>query len=179
VLFRHNVGIDHQPLIVTREAARVDFERYFDEVFEELSPASRQARFFTPVRELPEAVKERLRDVDGIVNAAVVALDAARCSDGHPEGKPVGVARWMTPLAGAQPAGPPELSVTVIDEYQGIGVGTRLMDDLLALARQRGLRRIYADVLRENVAMRALINRYRSVVQPSGDPIVVRYRVDV
>ena len=49
----------------------------------------------------------------------------------------------------------------------------------MEFTRRRGLRRIYADVLRENVAMRALINRYRSVVQPSGDPIVVRYRLDV
>ena len=36
-----------------------------------------------------------------------------------------------------------------------------------------------ADVLRENVPMRALINRYRAVVQPSGDPRIVRYRVDI
>ena len=166
-------------MIVTREATRADFELYFDEAFEELSPASRHLRFFTPVRELPEAVKERLRDVDGVVNAAVLAFDAARRGEDHPEGKPIGVARWMAHPEGDQPAGPPELSVTVIDEYHGMGVGTRLMDALLALARQRGLRRIYADVLRENVAMRALINRYRSVIQPSGDPIVVRYRVDV
>ena len=164
---------------MTREAARVDFDRYFDETFEELSPASRHMRFFTPVRELPQAVKERLSDVDGVMNAAILAFDAARFADDHPEGKPVGVARWMAHPTGVEPAGPPELSVTVIDEYQGMGVGRRLMDDLLALARRRGLRRIYADVLRENVAMRALINRYRSVVQPSGDPIVVRYRLDV
>ncbi len=136
-------------------------------------------RFFTPVHELPDSVKERLSDVDGVVNAAVLAFDAARCLADHPEGKPIGVARWMAYSVGDRPAGPPELSVTVIDEYHGLGVGTRLMDALLALARQRGLRRIYADVLRENVPMRALINRYRSVVQPSGDPIVVRYRLDV
>ena len=136
-------------------------------------------RFFTPVRELPEAVRARLSDVDGVVNAAVLAFDAAVCLPDHPEGKPIGVARWMAHVVGARPAGPPELSVTVIDEYHGVGVGTRLMDALLALARQRGLRRIYADVLRENVPMRALINRYRAVVQPSGDPVVVRYRLDV
>jgi GNAT superfamily N-acetyltransferase len=41
--------------------------------------------------------------------------------------------------------------VTVIDEYQGLGVGSRLMDALLVLARKRGVRRILADVLRENV----------------------------
>ncbi|CAN5658164.1 hypothetical protein BH10ACT2_BH10ACT2_03220 [soil metagenome] len=166
-------------MIVTREAARVDFDRYFAEAFEELSPASRHLRFFTPVRELPDAIKARLSDVDGIINAAVLAFDASRCAPDHPEGKPIGVARWMAPQVDERPAGPPELSVTVIDEYHGLGVGTRLMDSLLALARQRGLRRIYADVLRENVAMRALINRYRSVVQPSGDPVVVRYRLDI
>lgn len=172
-------GIDKPPLIVIREASRPDFDRYFAEAFAELSPESRHLRFFTAVRELPDLVKERLSDVDGVVNAAVLAFDAARTADDHPEGKPIGVARWMANQSAEQSAGPPELSVTVIDEYQGIGVGKRLMDALLALARQRGLRRIYADVLRENVAMRALINRYRSVVQASGDPLVVRYRVDV
>ena len=176
---RHNEGIEQTPIIGTREAARADFDRYFDEAFDELSPESRHLRFFTSVRELPEAVRERLSDVDGVVNAAVLVFDAARALPDYPEGKPIGVARWMAQPAGDEPTGPPELSVTVIDEYHGMGVGTRLMDALLALARQRGLRRIYADVLRENVAMRALINRYRAVVQPSGDPIVVRYRLDV
>jgi GNAT superfamily N-acetyltransferase len=119
-------------------------------------------------------VLERLANVDGVKNAAVMAFDAAADLPDHPEGRPIGVARWM-----ANTEGPPELSVTVIDDYQGMGVGTRLMDALLALARKRGVRRILADVLRENVAMRSLINRYRAVVQPSGDPLVVRYRVDV
>jgi hypothetical protein len=53
------------------------------------------------------------------------------------------------------------------------------MDSLLALARKRGVHRIMADVLRENTGMRTLINRYRAVVQRSGDPLVVRYRIDV
>ena len=86
----------------------------------------------------------------------------------------MGVARWM-----GSATGPPELSVTVIDDYQGKGVGSRMMDAMLVLARKRGVRRMIADVLRENVPMRALINRYRAVVQASGDPLVVRYRVDV
>ena len=55
----------------------------------------------------------------------------------------------------------------------------REANEVLVLARKRGVRRIIADVLRENAAMRALINRYRAVVQPSGDPLIVRYRVDV
>jgi acetyltransferase len=162
------------PAIVTREAVPGDFERYFDEGFRELSSESRHLRFFTAVRELPENVRARLADVDGWRNAAIVAFDAAVMLPDHPEGKPIGVARWMGSDDGA-----PELSITIIDAYQGMGVGTRLMDALLALARKRGVRRIIADVLRENTGMRTLVNRYRAVVQRSGDPLVVRYRIDV
>jgi GNAT superfamily N-acetyltransferase len=167
-------GIEHVPAIVTREAVPGDFERYFDEGFQELSPESRHLRFFTAVRELPPRLRAQLAEVDGYRNAAIVAFDAAVMMPDHPEGKPIGVARWMS-----GPDGPPELSITVIDAYQGMGVGGRLMDALLVLARRRGVNRIIADVLRENLGMRALVNRYRAVVQRSGDPLVVRYRIDV
>ena len=131
-------------------------------------------RFFTPVHDLPDGVRQRLRDIDGHVNAAIIAFDAAVRDDDHPEGRPVGVGRWM-----GSPTGPPELAVTVIDDYHGKGVGSRLMDALMVLARRRGLRRIIADVLRENMAMRSLCNRHRAVVVPSGDARVVRYRIDI
>lgn len=131
-------------------------------------------RFFSPVNQLPDTVRQHLAEVDGVRNAAIIAFDTTATDEAHPEGRPVGVARWME---GEQ--GRPELSITVIDDYQGMGVGSRLMDSLLVLARRRGVRRIIADVLRENAAMRALINRYRAVVQPSGDPRIVRYRIDV
>ncbi|MDO8388867.1 MAG: GNAT family N-acetyltransferase [Actinomycetota bacterium] len=167
--------IEHTPLIVTREGLPADFDRYFEEGFAALGQESRHMRFFTPVHDLPEPVLQRLRDIDGTINGAIIAFDAAlRDDDTHPEGKPVGVARWM-----GSANGPPELSVTVIDEYQGRGVGSRMMDAMLVLGRKRGVRRMIADVLRENVPMRALINRYRAVVQPSGDPRIVRYRIDL
>ena len=172
--FRQTSSIEHVPAIVTREAVPGDFARYFDEGFRELSDHTRHLRFFTAVRELPESVRANLADVDGYRNAAVVAFDAAVMLPDHPEGKPIGVARWMS-----GEDGPPELSITIIDAYQGMGVGSRLMDALLALARRRGVRRIVADVLRENTGMRALVNRYRATVQRSGDPLVVRYRIDV
>jgi acetyltransferase len=170
----HDGGIDHVPLLVTREASAADFDRYWHECFMALSDESRRFRFFTAVRELPPEVLARLRDVDGWRNTAVMAFDAAVDLPDHPEGRPIGVARWMS---GSD--SPPELSVTVIDEYQGHGVGIALMDTLLALARERSVPRIDAFVLRDNVGMRRLINRYRTTVQRSGDPTVVRYRIDV
>jgi len=62
--------------------------------------------------------------------------------DDHPEGKP---SAW--PGGWGPRTARPRLSITVIDAYQGMGVGTRLMDALLALARTRGVRRIIADIL--------------------------------
>lgn len=171
---RHHVHIDHAPLITVREAVPEDFPRYFLEAFEQLGAESRHFRFFTAVRELPASVLERLSEVDGIINGAIIAFDAADDLPDHPEGRPIGVARWMSNVSG-----PPELSITVIDAYQGLGVGSRMMDALVVLARKRGVRRLIADVLRENTAMRALVNRYRAVVQASGDALVVRYRIDV
>ncbi|MFM2181923.1 MAG: hypothetical protein RJB61_217 [Actinomycetota bacterium] len=171
---RHDDAIDHVPAIVTREGSPSDFDRYFDEGFRELGPESRHLRFFTAVRELTPELRRRLREVDGQQHAAVVAFDAALRDTDHPEGKPVGVARWIS-----GPDGPPELSVTVVDDYQGMGVGSRLMDALLVLARKRGITRIVADILRENTGMRGLVNRYSAVIQRSDDPTVVRYRIDV
>lgn len=167
-------AIEHTPLIVTREAVPADFDRYFDEGFAALGSESRVMRFFTPVHDLPEGVRQRLREVDGYTNAAIIAFDAATRADDHPEGRPVGVARWM-----GNESGPPELAVAVVDDYHGCGVGSRMLDALIVLARRRGLRRIIADVLRENLAMRALCNRHRAVVAPSGDARVVRYRIDI
>jgi GNAT superfamily N-acetyltransferase len=170
----HDVVIDHQPDIMVREGSPEDFDRYFDEGFADLSAESRHFRFFTAVRELPPALRQHLRNVDGLRNAAVIAFDRAAQMADHPDGKPIGVARWMS-----GDDGPPELSITVIDAYQGMGVGGRLMDALLGLARYRGVHPIVLDVLRENTGMRNLVNKYRATVVRSGDPLVVRYRIDV
>lgn len=171
---RRLAAIEHVPVIVVRESTPDDFDRYFDEWFRDVGPESRHMRFFTAVRDLAPELRTRLRDVDGWAHGAVIAFDAAMTSADHPEGRPVGIARWIS-----GPEGPPELSITVIDEYQGRGVGGRLLDTLFALARRRGVTRIIADVLRENVRMRWLVNRYRAVVQRSDDPLVVRYRIDI
>ena len=159
---------------MVREGGPADFDRYFDEGFAALSSVSRHFRFFTAVRELPPPLREKLRNIDGVVNGAVIAFDEAVDLPDHPEGRPIGVARWM----GGED-GPPELSITVVDDYQGMGVGIRMMDALLDLARERGIHQIILDVLRENTGMRTLVNKYRATVLRSGDPLVVRYRIDV
>lgn len=53
-----------------------------------------------------------------------------------------------------------ELAVFVAGDYQGAGIGTRLVETLLGLGRSRGVRRVWLLVERSNPAARGL---YRKV----------------
>jgi acetyltransferase len=64
----------------------------------------------------------------------------------------VGVARYVT-----QPDGCGcEFAVAVADEWQGRGIATRLLKDLIAIARERGFARMEGVALRENKNMLVL-----------------------
>jgi GNAT superfamily N-acetyltransferase len=55
--------------------------------------------------------------------------------------------------------GQAELAFVVVDEYQGRGVGARLLHHLVVLARRAGLRELAADVLAENAPMLRVFER--------------------
>jgi RimJ/RimL family protein N-acetyltransferase len=103
------------------------------------------------------AAKPRLRAVEAGYLAAVdgrarVALAAVTVEDG--EERIVADARFD--VIGA---GDAEAALLVRDDVAGLGLGTLLLDRLLALAGELGLRRIVLDILPENVAMLALARR--------------------
>jgi GNAT superfamily N-acetyltransferase len=161
---------EHAPIqIVTREAT-VEDVRYLDEAFQQLSAESRYYRFFSAMPIMPESVRAHLVDIDGHRHGAVLALDALAEHDEGVEGKPVGVARWVVDASGT-----PHLSITVIDEYHGTGVGKRLFADLIALARTRGITHLHADVLATNGPMKSLIRHYGGHSIPSDDASVIAY----
>ena len=115
------------------------------EGFERLSPESRYRRFFGPIAQLRERDLDYLTRVDHHDHEALVAVD--------PEtGQGAGVARYVrTAPEVAEPA------IVVADDWQGRGLGSRLLDALADRAREEGVRRFEAPVLATNVeAMRAL-----------------------
>jgi nucleotide-binding universal stress UspA family protein/RimJ/RimL family protein N-acetyltransferase len=115
--------------------------------FDRLSPESRYRRFFTNVGSLSDRDLDYLTDVDHHRHEALLALD-----EGGREG--IGVARFiLTDEAQA------ELAVTVVDDWQGRGVGGLLLDALADRAREEGIRRFTATVLTDNDQARALISR--------------------
>jgi nucleotide-binding universal stress UspA family protein len=114
--------------------------------FERLSPESRYRRFFTPMPTLSNRDLDYLTNVDHRDHEALVALDEA---DG---GGIVGVARYVrTGPDEAEPA------IVVADDWQGRGLGHRLLECLAERAREEGVARFRAPVLAENDAALRLL----------------------
>jgi acetyltransferase len=53
-----------------------------------------------------------------------------------------------------------EVAVLIADEYQGRGLGTELLGRLVQAARAKNLRRLRAEMLRDNITMQALLKRF-------------------
>jgi GNAT superfamily N-acetyltransferase len=88
-----------------------------------------------------------LTDVDHRDHEALGALDHAR-------GGGVGIARYVRDREDPHAA---EIAVTVIDGWQGRGLGTELLARLSERACQEGIRRFTAAVAADNAAMTGLL----------------------
>jgi GNAT superfamily N-acetyltransferase len=110
-----------------------------------LSEQSRFRRFHSPMPRFTDAQLDYLTDVDGVDHAAWVALDPMR-----PEHPGLGVARYVRVLDEPEVA---EAAITVVDEAQGLGLGTQLLGVLADVARRNGIAVFRNYVLAENTAM--------------------------
>jgi RimJ/RimL family protein N-acetyltransferase len=108
--------------------------------FERMSPESRYRRFFGAITRLSERQLDYLTRVDHHDHEALLAVD-------EETGDGVGVARFVRTGEGvAEPA------IAVIDDWQGRGVASVLLDALADRAREEGIHRFTAPVLADNAA---------------------------
>jgi acetyltransferase len=113
----------------------------------ELSQASRYTRFMSALRELPGHMLDRfLHPAPG--REAVLVADSAK--DGI-----VGLAQYVADESGEGC----EVAVVISDEWQRQGLGMEMLDALMDVASENGVRHFHADVLADNHPMRALARK--------------------
>ena len=114
-----------------------------------LSAQSLYRRFFAPKRHYSEEEKSFFLDVDFVNHVALIAL-----TNVNGKVEIIGGGRYVVDHPGSA-----EVAFTVIDKYQAQGIGAALMRHLITVARQAGLRELFAEVLRENAAMLKVFER--------------------
>jgi RimJ/RimL family protein N-acetyltransferase len=134
--------------------------------FRRLSARSRRMRFLTGKDELSAAELRYFTDLDHHDHEALGAVS-------HADGRGVGVARYVRddtdPLAA-------EIAITIVDDWQGRGLGTELLAQLSSRARQAGICRFTALVSADNAAMAGLLrNAGASLVR--REPGAVEYEI--
>jgi GNAT superfamily N-acetyltransferase len=152
--------------IVVRPILPEDKER-LREGFARLSAQSRYRRFLTALEDLSDQQVRYLTEIDYADHMAWVAVDPI--PPAHPG---MGVARYVRLPEEPTVA---EAAVTVLDEYQGRGIGTVLLRMLAGSARQHGIRAFRGYVLAENAPMMDIMHDLGATAAQEG-PLL---RVDV
>lgn len=130
-----------------------------------LSPESRRYRFMDTLRELTPSMLVRFTQIDYDREMAFVATI-------QHEGREleVGVCRYIT----NPDASSCEYAIVLADDWQGRGLGGRMMAQLIAVARRRGLETMIGHVMSSNRAMLDLCQRLGFVTGDSDDDPQVR-----
>jgi RimJ/RimL family protein N-acetyltransferase len=100
-------------------------------------------RFFGVRHQFTEKEAAHFLDIDFVNHVALVVV-----ADENGRQSIIGGGRYVVVESGRA-----ELAFAVVDDYQGQGIGTALMRNLVAIARQAGLRELIAEVLAGNTGM--------------------------
>ena len=149
---------------------RPDDRDEVQQAFARLSSESRYMRFMSFLKELPPRMLDSVVDVQREHGLAVVAeIDA-------PDGTDiVGGARYIEETGKTC-----EFAVTVADDWQRAGLASRLLRELIAAARARGLQRMEGFVLAANSPMLGLARRLGFTLGADPrDPTVVVVALDL
>lgn len=124
------------------------------EGFERLSTETRQQRWFYPKMRLTEQELEALLSPADDDHAAIVAAEIG--ADGA-EKTGIAVARFVRSTDDPKAA---EIAITIVDDWQGLGIGRILLHRLLAMLSERGIPFATGRLQAENRRMRHLLEPY-------------------
>ena len=122
--------------------ARPEDMALYPDFLRDVTPEDLRLRFFAHIAELSAAEIEKLKHLDHRHEMAFVALD-------DDTGRLLGLVRLKDELD-EQTA---QFAILVRSRLKGHGLGWLLMHRVIDYAKEKGLRRVYGDVLAENATM--------------------------
>jgi acetyltransferase len=156
---------------VTIRTMRPSDREIEDQFVRRLTPVSKYYRFHAALRELSAYMLDHFTNVDYPDEMALIAT--IRAADVERE---IGVARYVR----TQGSDTAEIAVVVSDEWQGKGIGCKLLKDLRDFAHQAGIRHLEARVLPDNRRMLELAKSLGFRIKPSVvDPSAIELGKDV
>ena len=139
--------------------------------FDGLSAETRFMRFMEELKELSPALVARFTQIDYDREMALIATTTDDAGAEHM----VGSARYALAADGESV----EFALVVADGWQRHGLGRRLMGALIEVARSKGFRNIFGDVLGKNAKMLRLMHGLGFLVQPHPEESALRRVVKV
>jgi acetyltransferase len=158
VRWQHADGTD-----VTIRPIRPEDAEIEQEFVRNLSPQSRYFRFMRTLAELTPEMLVRFTQIDYDREMAFLA-----CVEREGREVEVGVARYVTNPDGRTC----EFAVVIADEWQGKGIASRLMTELMRVARERGLAVMEGEILAANARMLQLVRGLGFAIGTGDDPEV-------
>ena len=133
---------------VSIRAVRRDDRERIVKAFRGLDRRSIYLRFFSYKKDLEEEELRRVTQCDGVSEAVLVAA----VGSGDQE-TIVGLGSYVRSGAAA------DIAFAVEEDFQGRGIASRLLQQLVEIARANGIVRFEADVLAENAPMLAVLRK--------------------
>jgi acetyltransferase len=134
-----------------------DDAQMLQDLMRRLSPESRYFRFVSSIEQLPPTMLARFTLIDYDREMALVAVHKQRHAGADGEitetERIIGVSRYITNPDQSSC----EFALVVADDYAGKGLGSRLMESIMDVARDKGLNEIIGLVLTHNSGMLKLM----------------------
>lgn len=136
----------------------------------DLSAESIRNRFLGSKKEFSAAELEYLSNLDGTNHYAIGIEEREKPFRG------IAIIRMVRTASETPEA---EIAITIIDDYQAIGLGTLLMRMMVLAAAERSVERLSFTFLPQNEGIIKLINKIGSVTQASKAKDYIQYCIDL
>lgn len=133
-------------------------ETRFNELFKSLSEESVRFRFFETIKEMSHDTLTRYCNLDYDREIAVVA-------ELQNDGRIIGVVRLILDAGGKNG----EFAIMVGDSWHGLGLGSKLMDHIVDIAKDLKLETIYSYVTRANIKMINMCGKKGFEIKPMDE----------